>query len=126
MRWRFAVFLCTFAGFALAGCGGSQKPAGGDYKQKVEVIKRPYQPPAPEPTPTSIDPDGSGVPSDPIYFDFDAYTVRADSRPVLERYADYLNKHARATVTISGHTDERGTTEYNLALGDERAKAARD
>jgi len=61
-----------------------------------------------------------------IYFDFDKYEIREDAKPVLKALADYLIKNNNHKVLIEGHCDERGTNEYNLALGDKRAKAAKD
>lgn len=62
----------------------------------------------------------------PIYFDFDSATLRPEARDTLERLADYMKQNPGVTVVISGHADERGTEEYNIALGEERARAARD
>ncbi len=59
----------------------------------------------------------------PIYFDFDKYTIRPEYQPVLEYDAAQLRKVANLKVLIEGHCDERGTTEYNLALGEHRAVA---
>lgn len=61
-----------------------------------------------------------------IYFDFDKYDIRPDARPVLQEVAAWLLKNTDARLSIEGHCDERGTNEYNLALGDRRARAARD
>ena len=61
-----------------------------------------------------------------IYFDFDSYDLRADARRSLQGHAVWLKANPAARVEIEGHCDERGTTEYNLALGAKRAKAARD
>ncbi|WP_424811163.1 peptidoglycan-associated lipoprotein Pal [Roseococcus sp. YIM B11640] len=63
---------------------------------------------------------------DRVFFDFDASSVRADQRPVLERQARWLAQYAQNQVMVEGHTDERGTREYNLALGQRRANSARD
>jgi peptidoglycan-associated lipoprotein len=63
---------------------------------------------------------------DDIYFDFDKYDIRPDAKPILQSVADWLMKNKSADLLIEGHCDERGTNEYNLALGDRRAKAARD
>jgi peptidoglycan-associated lipoprotein len=60
-----------------------------------------------------------------VYFDFDSYAVRDDGKPVVENHAAYLNKHKERKVLIQGNTDERGGTEYNLALGQKRAEAVR-
>jgi peptidoglycan-associated lipoprotein len=62
---------------------------------------------------------------DPIYFDFDVTELRPEARDTLERIAAWMNANPGATLTITGHADERGTPEYNQALGDERAKGAR-
>lgn len=58
-----------------------------------------------------------------VHFDFDSATIRPEMISVLEENAGYLNKHPSLSVVIEGHCDERGTNEYNLALGDERAGA---
>jgi peptidoglycan-associated lipoprotein len=61
-----------------------------------------------------------------IYFDYDQYDIRADAQPVLQTIASWLLKNMPAKILIEGHCDDRGTNEYNLALGDRRAKAVRD
>ena len=61
-----------------------------------------------------------------VFFDYDAAELRSDARDRLARNAQFLNEHPEFVVTIEGHADERGTNEYNLALGDRRASAARD
>ncbi|PWS36727.1 peptidoglycan-associated lipoprotein Pal [Falsiroseomonas bella] len=63
---------------------------------------------------------------DRVFFDFDRSNIRADQRPVLERQAAWLGRYPQVQVSVEGHTDERGTREYNLALGQRRANAARD
>lgn len=61
-----------------------------------------------------------------IYFDFDRYDLRADARETLDANADWLKINSSVRVQIEGHCDERGTNEYNMALGAKRAQAARD
>ncbi len=63
---------------------------------------------------------------DRVFFDTDESSVRADQRTVLERQAAWLARYPQVTVQLEGHADERGTREYNLALGQRRANAARD
>jgi peptidoglycan-associated lipoprotein len=63
---------------------------------------------------------------DRIFFGTDQSSVRADQRPVLERQARWLAQYPEVQVSIEGHADERGTREYNLALGQRRGNAARD
>lgn len=60
-----------------------------------------------------------------VYFDFDKSTLTAEARDTLMRKAQWLRANTGVRLTIEGHCDERGTSEYNLALGDRRAEAAR-
>lgn len=62
----------------------------------------------------------------PLRFDYDAHILDPDAQARLRNIADYLRLAPRAKVRITGHADERGTDEYNLALGDARARAARE
>ena len=62
----------------------------------------------------------------PIRFEYDAYSLADEGRAVLRANADYIKQHPDYEILIEGHTDERGTTEYNLALGQKRAKAVRE
>ena len=59
------------------------------------------------------------------YFDFNKADIRSDARDNLAKTADYLRNYPQVKVTIEGHCDERGSTEYNLALGDRRASAVK-
>jgi peptidoglycan-associated lipoprotein len=63
---------------------------------------------------------------DRVFFDFDRSNIRADQRPVLQRQAEWMGRYPEVRVLVEGHTDERGTREYNLALGQRRANATRD
>ena len=62
----------------------------------------------------------------PIHFDFDAAELRPDALQTLNDNASKIRENAPLGVRVEGHCDERGTSEYNLALGDRRARAARD
>jgi peptidoglycan-associated lipoprotein len=61
-----------------------------------------------------------------IHFDFDQYRIRPEAGRALENNARWLKAHGNAVLLIEGHADERGTNEYNLALAERRAGAARD
>jgi peptidoglycan-associated lipoprotein len=61
-----------------------------------------------------------------VYFDFDRYDLRADSREILTANSAWLKANPAAQVQIEGHCDERGTTEYNVALGSRRAESVKD
>jgi len=69
---------------------------------------------------------GSGGPLSDVYFAYDAFDLSAEARDTLQANAGWLKNNSAAKVEIEGHCDERGTVEYNLALGAKRAKAARD
>ena len=61
-----------------------------------------------------------------IYFEYDSSEIRSEYRSAIEAHAAYLSQNADTTITLEGHADERGSREYNLALGERRADAARD
>ncbi len=61
----------------------------------------------------------------PIFFDYDTYDIRTDAQSTLAKDADYLNAHPNIKVVIGGYCDERGSDEYNLVLGQNRAQAAK-
>ena len=63
---------------------------------------------------------------DRVFFDFDKYSLKADARKTLERQAAWLKANPSVTFSIEGHCDERGTREYNLALGERRANSVKD
>ncbi|MCK5436949.1 MAG: peptidoglycan-associated lipoprotein Pal, partial [Desulfobulbaceae bacterium] len=61
----------------------------------------------------------------PIYFDFDKFNVRVDQRARIEEDADFLKQRLSVRIRIEGNCDERGTNEYNMALGERRARSAK-
>ncbi len=63
---------------------------------------------------------------DRIFFDTDSTSIRADAQQTLQRQAQWLSRYPNYAITVEGHADERGTREYNLALGARRAAATRD
>lgn len=76
----------------------------------------------------SVDPlnDPKGVLANrSVYFDYDSYVVRDDGQAVVQNHSGFLNKNKDRKILIQGNTDERGGTEYNLALGQKRAEAVR-
>lgn len=62
----------------------------------------------------------------PVYFSFDSAELLPATRETLSQLHDWLAKHPKATITIEGHCDEQGTTEYNIGLGQRRAQAMAD
>ena len=105
------IFLVIFATFALSACSTAKKSSDieGDVytgKETVEFL-------------------AAGVP-DRVFFATNKSSLTTASRATLRKQATYLRKNKNLNVTIEGHADERGTREYNLALGERRANAARD
>jgi len=72
------------------------------------------------------DPSGEGGPLADIHFEYDRSVLTDEGRATLEKHALWMQSHREAKVTVEGHCDERGTTEYNLALGEQRARAAHE
>ena len=62
---------------------------------------------------------------EPIYFEFDQWSIREDQKEVMVKNSQWLKANSNAKVRLEGHCDERGTAEYNLALGQKRAEAAK-
>jgi peptidoglycan-associated lipoprotein len=73
----------------------------------------------------SLDDLNRNSPLKPVYFDYDSSDITAEGKAALDANAEVLKRYPAWTVTIEGHCDERGTAEYNLALGERRAVAAR-
>ena len=105
------VLLVIFATFILSACSTAKKSGDidGDVYTGKETVK--YL--------------ASGVP-DRIFFATNKSSLTTASRATLRKQANYLRKNKDLNVTIEGHADERGTREYNLALGERRANAAKD
>jgi len=102
----------------------------------VEKTPTPEAAPAPAADPREVKPveTGSVDPlNDPqgvlanrsVYFDYDSFVVREDGKPIVANHSGYLTKNTGRKILIQGNTDERGGTEYNLALGQKRAEAVR-
>ena len=129
MTARTASMITLAAMVALAGC----------------AKKKPAELPPPPPSSNAPAPDTSGggnagssiVPgsradflqqagTDTIHFDTDKYDVNSEAQGILTAQAKWLVAHPNVRVTVEGHCDERGTREYNLALGDRRANSAKN
>lgn len=100
------------------------KGAGGTQEATARVTVTP--PPAPPPQPSATDEELFGRNVRDIYFDYDKYDIRPDQQAALQSGAQFLAQHPAMRFTIEGHCDERGSTEYNLALGDNRANAVKN
>jgi peptidoglycan-associated lipoprotein len=128
---RVLVLLAALAAAGLAaGCArkAQQAPPTPPPAPPTTPVPAPPTPPTPEPlpTPTPAPASQAAVQLEPAFFDFDSYALRDDARAALDRNAQTLRGQADLKITIEGHCDERGTVEYNQALGEKRAQAARD
>ncbi len=100
------------------GLGGTQEAAA-----RVTVTEPP--PPSPLPTPSPTDAELFQQNIKNIFFDFDKYNIRADQEQAMQADAQFLAQHPNIKFTIEGHCDERGSIEYNVALGDNRANSVK-
>ncbi|MFM8376031.1 MAG: peptidoglycan-associated lipoprotein Pal [Phenylobacterium sp.] len=104
--------------------GATPGATGGAGAGDVQTVRRPA-PVAGAPIPGSVQDFVINV-SDRVFFEVDQYEVREDAAAILERQAAWLNRYPAVQVRIEGNADERGTREYNIALGSRRATAVRD
>jgi peptidoglycan-associated lipoprotein len=99
--------------------------AGGSEEATARVtVTQPPPPPAPQPSMSEQEMFNQNIKD--IFFDYDKYDVRPSDASTIQADATWLNQHPNVTLTIEGHCDERGSTEYNLALGDNRANAVKN
>jgi len=128
--YKKAILALVLSVVLIAGCGGGPK----------DEVTAPPRGTVTDGAGTDTGNDGAERPTDgdvssedmairsmqTIYFDFDKYNLRDDAKRGLEANAKVLTDNPGLGIMIEGHCDERGTNEYNLALGERRAKAARD
>lgn len=101
------ILLVLVAGLVMTGCSCKTKTMAGPATENIPVV------------------DKEGPLKD-IHFDFDKYNVTPSAQGVLRTNADWLKANPKAKVQVEGHCDERGTAQYNMALGQKRARAAYD
>ncbi len=126
-RMSSAAFIGLAIVLALApGCASRKK-----VTTEANVPPPETEPPAPAPPKQ----EEAKAPTDNLserlaledaFFDFDDYALRQDAKSALEKDGKYLEKNSATKIVIEGHCDERGSVEYNLALGEKRARAAKE
>jgi len=125
--FRSTAWIALLAALALTGCAKkSPAPPPAPPAQQEAPPTPPPTPPAPKPEETAPAPQVTSDSFSPVFFDFDSYNLREDGRAALDKDAKTLRDNPSVQITIEGHCDERGTVEYNQALGEKRAMAARD
>lgn len=141
---RLMALMVLCAPLVLANCGKRVQPVAAAVPPPpvVEEAPPPPPPPAPEPEPPSapaaalteeeifarktLDELNAERPLGDALFDFDQWVIREDARATLQANAEWLRRWTSTRITIEGHCDARGTSEYNLALGERRANAVRE
>lgn len=102
------------------------KGAGGTQEATARLTVTQAPPPPPPTTPTVGDEDLFNQNIKDVYFDYDKSDIRPDQQSSVQSNAQFLAQHPNINITIEGHCDERGSTDYNLALGDQRASAVKN
>jgi peptidoglycan-associated lipoprotein len=134
IRTSFAIIAALSTVLLLSACPKKVETAKGTATVQEEKMAPPTEPMAPEAAPappmeeTPVTreaemPSGTGLAD--AYFDYDKYNIRDDARAALENNARWLKDNPNVRVKIEGHCDERGTNEYNLALGERRAQSTK-
>lgn len=123
---RLTLILCVsvMAVVFLTGC--PKKDIEEPEPDVTTAEPEPREEPAPPPPPPPVDPRAWYSEMNDVFFDFDKYELRSDARAVLQANATLLKDKDNWTLVLEGHCDERGTTDYNMALGERRAAAVLD
>ncbi len=124
--------LAVLAGCASQPAAPEQTGAGVEERTPSAVVSAPVSPPAAAASPLA-DPYGLAALKDPksplakrsIYFDYDSFVVKDEYQALLEHHARFLTANRQMKMLIQGNADERGSREYNLALGQKRAEAVK-
>ncbi len=102
------------------------KGSGGTQEATARLTVTPASAPPPPPTTNVTDEQLFSQNVKDVYFDYDKSDVRGDQQSSIQADAQFFGQHSNMNFTVEGHCDERGSTEYNLALGDQRASAVKN
>jgi peptidoglycan-associated lipoprotein len=122
-----ALAACSSTPIATAPSGPAPVVTATPTPVSPSAATTPLAPSATQATPLGATggPDADVLRKNSVYFAYDDANFRVEDKPVVELQARYLNQHAQAKVMIAGNTDERGGSEYNLALGQRRAQSVK-
>ncbi|WP_303981103.1 peptidoglycan-associated lipoprotein Pal [Dongia mobilis] len=121
-NWRLMMAAAVMLGLAACGNDSSKAPATAD---PVQTIPGPIVDNVPEGVPPGSDVEFSQIVGNTVLFATDAHDLASEAQTILQRQAGWLLQYPAWTAVIKGHADERGTREYNLALGERRAESVR-
>ena len=123
---KIAIAVTLASALALSACK-KEAPADLPPPPQNQVTPTPTAPPQTGPVPGTQQHFAQQMQGrDTIYFDTDKFDIDAEDQAALRQQAQYLQQFANVRATVEGHADERGTREYNLALGERRANAAKN
>lgn len=120
---RFVVPGFVAAAFAMAACTKKETPPSPELEAPV-VTPAPEATPVPVETP-AVEP-GQAVQFQTIFFEFDSYALTPSAQDTLRKLAQSLKAQNTVRIQVEGHADERGSNEYNMALGEKRAQSVKD
>lgn len=135
------VTLCVLFGIGAAACGKKPAPVAPVAPPPAAPVTPPAPPPPAPPPPSpppapaltedeifakkTLEQLNAERPLGDVFFDLDASAVRDDARPALQKNAEWMKRWTSTRISVEGHCDERGSSEYNLALGDRRGNAVK-
>ena len=125
-RFVFLVLTCAIMTFLIAGCASKTTSDEVAVKPPAEVPAQPEPTVKNTPLPKPAEPDKPVAELEKIYFDYDQYALSPKARNILSNNAEVLKTMSDWSVVIEGHCDNRGSDEYNLALGDRRAQEVKN
>ena len=124
---RFKIFSVLAAAALLSACASGSEDNGTTSGAGAATAKPAVSAAAPASTVTpGSQEDLVANVGDRVFFGYDKYTLTDESRAILDKQLAWLNANMSAKIIVAGHCDERGTREYNLALGERRASAVKD
>ncbi|WP_333840582.1 peptidoglycan-associated lipoprotein Pal [Novosphingobium sp.] len=126
MNRTIAAVTIAAASLSLAACSSTSKKTAAELPPPPTAETTTTEPAPTGPTAGSQADFVASVQSDTIHFDLDRYNIDAQSQAILQSQAQWLGRYPNKMVTIEGHADERGTRDYNIALGERRANAAKN
>ena len=131
MKNSFHLFVCALlvVSFGFYGCAApaKKKDVAGETPVEEVVVDddTPRGPSGDDTSPTTQRPQAQASDLEDVFFDYDRYSIKPGARETLKKNAEILKNDPSLMIRVEGHCDERGSNEYNIALGERRAKAVK-